>query len=92
MHILAGIPVLPKSSEAARPVNIRDSATPTVAFLWGIEAAGRQIRNPKFEIRNSARVEHPASSIEHRQAPSPKPQAKKRRRWAAPLQDGNEVD
>jgi hypothetical protein len=42
--------VLPKSSEAARPVSVRDSATPTWASRLGIQAAGRQIRNPKSEI------------------------------------------
>jgi len=32
---------------------LRDSATPTQASRQDSEAAGRQIRNSKFEIRNS---------------------------------------
>jgi len=78
------------TSRGPRDEALRNSATPTVGSRRRMHAGGRQIRNPKSEIRN---FEHPASSIQHPVSPSPKPQAKKmRRRWAAPVQSGNEVD
>jgi len=45
-------PVPEVTFRGPRDEALRDSATPTGAFRQRIEAAGRQIRNPKSEIRN----------------------------------------